>query len=176
MYRNYYPYPPVYNMCYTNPYATKKCMHQQYVYPNQQPNPFYAQNFNEQQMMLQNANNFQGQQMYSSNSNNFQGQQMNQSNSYNFGQQQSAPLNQNNYQSEAIPVINTNVNPNETMSTPVNIEDSNNQVAFSHQFLNEQGQVDVNKMLTTVGQLAKTVQQVSPVIKQVNDIIQSFRA
>lgn len=43
------------------------------------------------------------------------------------------------------------------------------------QFLNDNGQIDVEKMLKTIGQLADTVQQVSPVIKQVNDIIKSFR-
>lgn len=44
------------------------------------------------------------------------------------------------------------------------------------QFLNENGQVDIQKMLQTIGQFADTVQQVSPVIKQINDIIRSFRA
>lgn len=44
------------------------------------------------------------------------------------------------------------------------------------QFLDENGQVDIQKMLRTVGQFADTVQQVSPVIKQLNDLIRSFRA
>lgn len=43
------------------------------------------------------------------------------------------------------------------------------------QFQNENGQIDINKMLSTVGQLANTVQQVSPVFKQVGDLIKSFR-
>lgn len=43
------------------------------------------------------------------------------------------------------------------------------------QFLTEDGQVDIQKMLKTIGQFADTVQQVSPVIKQINDIIRSFR-
>lgn len=75
---------------------------------------------------------------------------------------------------QQIPVeqVNTPIGGN----NPVNLEEENNPGAFTHQFLNENGQIDVNKMLTTVGQLAQTVQQVSPVIKQVNDIIQSFRA
>lgn len=44
------------------------------------------------------------------------------------------------------------------------------------QFLDENGQVDIQKMLKTVGQFADTVQQVSPVIKQLNDLVRSFRA
>jgi|SRR5690625_149950 len=44
------------------------------------------------------------------------------------------------------------------------------------QFLDENGQVDIQKMLQTVGQLADTVQQVSPVIRQLNDLIRTFRA
>lgn len=36
-------------------------------------------------------------------------------------------------------------------------------------------QIDFDKMLSTVGQLANTVQQVSPVIKQVSAIIKTFR-
>jgi len=43
------------------------------------------------------------------------------------------------------------------------------------QFLDENGQVDIQKMLQTVGQLADTVQQVSPVIRQLNDLIRTFR-
>lgn len=43
------------------------------------------------------------------------------------------------------------------------------------QFLTEDGQVDVQKMLQTIGQFADTVQQVSPVIKQINDLVKSFR-
>lgn len=44
------------------------------------------------------------------------------------------------------------------------------------QFLDENGQVDIQKMLSTVGQFADTVQQVSPVIKQLNDLVRSFRS
>lgn len=43
------------------------------------------------------------------------------------------------------------------------------------QFLTEDGQVDIQKMLKTIGQFADTVQQVSPVIKQINDLVKSFR-
>lgn len=43
------------------------------------------------------------------------------------------------------------------------------------QFLDDNGQVDIQKMLKTIGQFADTVQQVSPVVKQINDLIKSFR-
>lgn len=43
------------------------------------------------------------------------------------------------------------------------------------QFQNEDGQVDINKMLSTVGQLVHTVQQVSPMIKQFGSIMKNFR-
>lgn len=44
------------------------------------------------------------------------------------------------------------------------------------QFQDDEGQIDINKMLSTVGQLANTVQQVSPVIKQVGSLVNSFRS
>lgn len=58
------------------------------------------------------------------------------------------------------------------------LQTNNNQVEsrMLQQFLDENGQVDIQKMLQTVGQLADTVQQVSPVIRQVNDLIRQFRA
>lgn len=43
------------------------------------------------------------------------------------------------------------------------------------QFLDANGQVDIQKMLKTIAQFADTVQQVSPVIKQINDLIRNFR-
>lgn len=43
-------------------------------------------------------------------------------------------------------------------------------------FMDENGQIDIPKMLKTVGQFADTIQQVSPVIKQLNDLVRSFRA
>lgn len=42
------------------------------------------------------------------------------------------------------------------------------------QFQDENGQVDVNKMMTTVSQFAQTIQQVTPVVKQVSDLIKAF--
>ncbi len=43
------------------------------------------------------------------------------------------------------------------------------------QFQTPEGQMDVQKMLSTVGQLANTVQQVSPVIKEIGAMIRVFR-
>jgi len=43
------------------------------------------------------------------------------------------------------------------------------------QFQTSEGQMDVQKMLSTVGQLANTVQQVSPVIKEIGAMIRVFR-
>ncbi|WP_100012774.1 YppG family protein [Lentibacillus sediminis] len=37
------------------------------------------------------------------------------------------------------------------------------------------GQIDFDKMLATVGQLAGTYHQVSPIIKEVNTLIKAFR-
>lgn len=47
--------------------------------------------------------------------------------------------------------------------------------SFLSQFQDANGTVDLDKMLSTVGQLANTVKQVSPVIQQVGSIIKSFR-
>lgn len=47
--------------------------------------------------------------------------------------------------------------------------------SFLTQFQNEDGQMDINKMLSTVGQIVNTVQQVSPVIQQFGSIVKSFR-
>lgn len=63
-------------------------------------------------------------------------------------------------------------NAGQVMSSEANQAESR----MLQQFLDENGQVDIQKMLQTVGQLADTVQQVSPVIKQVNDLIRQFRA
>lgn len=46
---------------------------------------------------------------------------------------------------------------------------------FLTQFQTTGGQLDVEKMLSTVSQLAHTVQQVSPVIKQFGSAIKSLR-
>ncbi|HLS06964.1 MAG TPA: YppG family protein [Bacillota bacterium] len=44
-----------------------------------------------------------------------------------------------------------------------------------NQFQDGEGQIDFNKMLATVGQLANTVQQVTPVIKQFGSFIGYLR-
>lgn len=59
----------------------------------------------------------------------------------------------------------------EQMNMPI----SNRPPSLWTQFQNESGQIDVNKMLSTVGQLANTVQQVTPVVKQLGDFIKGFR-
>ena len=46
---------------------------------------------------------------------------------------------------------------------------------FTNPFQNENGQLDVNKTLATVGQFATTIQQISPIIKQVNNLIKGLR-
>lgn len=43
------------------------------------------------------------------------------------------------------------------------------------QYQDENGQMNVEKVLSTVGQFANTVQQISPVIQQVSSIIKTFR-
>lgn len=47
--------------------------------------------------------------------------------------------------------------------------------SFMSQFQGENGQLDINKMLSTVGHLANTVQQVTPVIQQVSSLMKSFK-
>lgn len=44
-----------------------------------------------------------------------------------------------------------------------------------HYFQNDKGELDVDKMMSTAGQVANTVQQVSPVVKQVGDLMKQFR-
>lgn len=44
------------------------------------------------------------------------------------------------------------------------------------QFQNSEGQIDVDKMLNTVGQLANTYHQVAPIIKQFGSLIKTFRS
>lgn len=55
------------------------------------------------------------------------------------------------------------------------IQQSNPSSGFLAQFQTPEGQMDVQKMLSTVGQLANTVQQVSPVIKEIGAMIRVFR-
>lgn len=46
---------------------------------------------------------------------------------------------------------------------------------FKTFFQDQDGQVDFDKMLSTVGQLASTYHQVSPIVKQFGAIIKSFK-
>ncbi|MUK89728.1 hypothetical protein GMD78_15265 [Ornithinibacillus sp. L9] len=43
------------------------------------------------------------------------------------------------------------------------------------QFQDENGQINLDKMLSTVGQMANTYHQVQPIIKQFGDLIKTFR-
>lgn len=70
---------------------------------------------------------------------------------------------------QAVPTMNEM--PYEQGQATTNIADSK----VMQQFMNDSGQVDIQKMLQTVGQFADTVQQVSPVIKQLNELVRSFR-
>lgn len=47
--------------------------------------------------------------------------------------------------------------------------------SFLAQYQDANGQMDVEKVLSTVGQFANTVQQISPVIQQVGSLIKTFR-
>ncbi|WP_161493911.1 YppG family protein [Virgibacillus necropolis] len=42
-------------------------------------------------------------------------------------------------------------------------------------FQNKKGEVDFDKMLSTVGQVANTFQQITPMVKQVGSIMKSFK-
>lgn len=44
-----------------------------------------------------------------------------------------------------------------------------------HYFKDNNGEVDLDKMFSTVGQLATTFQQITPVVKQVGSIMQQFK-
>lgn len=52
---------------------------------------------------------------------------------------------------------------------------SNQSPSLLTQFQDQNGLIDINKTLSTVGQFANTVQQVTPVIKQISDLVKLFR-
>ncbi|PAV30700.1 hypothetical protein CIL05_06255 [Virgibacillus profundi] len=47
--------------------------------------------------------------------------------------------------------------------------------SFMTKYQDENGQIDLDKMLSTVGQLANTYHQVSPIVKQFGSILKNFR-
>ncbi|WP_404451193.1 YppG family protein [Virgibacillus necropolis] len=47
--------------------------------------------------------------------------------------------------------------------------------SFLNHFQDKNGEVDVDKMLSTVGQVANTFKQVSPMIKQFGSIMKTFK-
>lgn len=71
--------------------------------------------------------------------------------------------------------------PNQPFNYPPPYQQSSQQprppltASVLNQFQDADGQIDINKTLATVGQLANTVQQVTPVIKQFGSIIRYFR-
>ncbi|HLR67323.1 YppG family protein [Virgibacillus alimentarius] len=68
--------------------------------------------------------------------------------------------------------INWYQNQHQFDAGPNNMGTANSLIAY---FQDENGQVDFDKMFSTVGQLANTVQQVSPLIKQFGSLIKSFK-
>lgn len=61
---------------------------------------------------------------------------------------------------------NSNLNPQSNMNPPNGI---------INYFQDEEGHMDFDKMLSTVGQIASTYHQVSPIVKQVGSLIKIFR-
>lgn len=106
--------------------------------------------------------------MYYDNMYNDQGYYYNQNPYINQGGYIPPPMNNN--MNNAAPPANYNAN------NPNQSPEDNSTTRLMQQFLDQNGQVDVQKMLQTVGQFADTVQQVSPVIRQLNDLIRAFRA
>ena len=84
----------------------------------------------------------------------------------NWSQMEQAP--QNNNWSQMNPMSQQAMNPNQSGAFP-------RPHMFTNPFQNENGQLDVNKTLATVGQFATTIQQISPIIKQFNNLIKALR-
>ncbi|MEC5424688.1 YppG family protein [Virgibacillus sp. C22-A2] len=71
-------------------------------------------------------------------------------------------------------VPNQNPNPfaNPNPNPSINPNPSNGLMSY---FQSQDGQVDFDKMLSTVGQLANTYHQVSPIVKQFGALMKNFR-
>lgn len=67
---------------------------------------------------------------------------------------------------------NSNFNPQSNMNQQPNMNPPNGIINY---FQDEDGQMDFDKMLSTVGQLASTYHQVSLIVKQVGSLIKIFR-
>ncbi|SHG32331.1 YppG family protein [Ornithinibacillus halophilus] len=52
---------------------------------------------------------------------------------------------------------------------------SNYSQGILSQFQDENGQMNLDKMLSTVGQMANTYHQVQPIVKQVSSLLKNFR-
>lgn len=93
------------------------------------------------------------------------------------GLQQQPQLKQTPYEQFAKPQQPLNWAPME-QATSANFNPEQNASpgsGFKAYFQDEDGQVDFDKMLSTVGQLASTYHQVSPIIKQFGAIIKIFK-
>ncbi|WP_337017121.1 YppG family protein [Oceanobacillus massiliensis] len=68
---------------------------------------------------------------------------------------------------------------NETMNNPAQATPESNTTAAgpgpAAYFQNGNGQLDFDKVISTVGQLASTYHQVSPIVKQFSSLIKTFR-
>ncbi|WP_157967362.1 MULTISPECIES: YppG family protein [Paraliobacillus] len=67
--------------------------------------------------------------------------------------------------------------PIEWYSESNSFTDTNSQQAkgFMHMFQDKDGQMDLDKMLNTVGQMANTYQQVSPIIKGIGSFMKGIK-
>lgn len=67
--------------------------------------------------------------------------------------------------------------PNEWYPEANSFTDSYNQQTkgFIHMFQDKDGQIDLDKMLNTVGQMANTYQQVSPIIKGIGSFMKGIK-
>ncbi|WP_106494796.1 YppG family protein [Lentibacillus sp. Marseille-P4043] len=61
---------------------------------------------------------------------------------------------------------------NQTSHNPYSTPKANGLFTY---FQDKNGQVDLDKMFSTVGQFANTVQQISPVVKQVGSIMKNMK-
>lgn len=87
----------------------------------------------------------------------------------------SPPYYQTPYEYYAKPKLpenwHTSIHPEQAYYPGAMIHQGNNFFSYFH---DENGQVDLDKMFSTVGQLANTVQQITPVVKQVGSFMRYF--
>ncbi|MBP2079821.1 YppG family protein [Oceanobacillus polygoni] len=71
--------------------------------------------------------------------------------------------------------INFNANPDPNFSPNMNANPGQPSAGPMSYFQNGNGQLDFDKVLSTVGQIASTYHQVSPIIQQFSSLIKNFR-